>query len=289
VPKKPSKLNVATTTSPNRRVFTHTQLIEFLEKGAGKSHVHYDPRRPKITEKQLVELAIASGQVVRHEFKTLHRCGPRYTLADASVYELLRSLRPKGYLSHHSAAYAHGLTTGVPNVTYWNDEQSPKPRPQTPPNQARIDMAFAGRPRKSNNSASYESQEICILSGMNTARLGVVEQVMPDGAVGPVTDLERTLIDLAVRPAYGGGPSEVLACYKQAAPRVSAKRLKRLLAKLNYVYPYHQAVGFYLDRAGVPGAEELRSIPQHFDFYLAHELKKRAYCPKWRIHYPAKL
>jgi hypothetical protein len=141
----------------------------------------------------------------------------------------------------------------------------------------------------SNNSASYKGQEICILSGMHTARLGVVEQVMPDGSVGPVTDLERTPIDLAVRPAYGGGPSEVLACYRKAAPRVSAKRLKSLLAKLNYVHPYHQAVGFYLDRAGVPGAEELRSIPQHFDFYLAHELKKPAYCPKWRIRYPAKL
>lgn len=271
------------------RVFTHTQLLQFLEKGEGGKHVHHDPSLPKLTETQLIQFVLASSQVVRHEFETLFRCGPRYTWGEASVYEVLRSLRPKGYLSHHSAAHAHGLTLGIPKVAYWNDEQSPKPRSETPPNQARIDTAFARRPRMSNNCASYKGQEICILSGMHTARLGVVEQVMPDGPMGPVTNLERTLIDLAVRPAYGGGPSEVLACYRDAALRVSAKRLTSLLAKLNYVYPYHQAVGFYLDRAGVPGAEELRSIPQHFDFYLAHELKKPAYCPKWRIHYPAKL
>ena len=208
---------------------------------------------------------------MRHELDTLFRCGPRYTWGDASVYELLRSLRPRGYLSHSSAAHAHGLTSGASKVVYWNDEQSPKPRSETPPNQTRIDTAFARRPRMSNNSATYRGQEICILSGMHTARLGVIEQRMPDGTIAPVTNLERTLIDLAVRPAYGGGPSEVLACYRRAASKVSVKRMKSMLAKLNYVYPYHQAIGFYLDRAGIADARLFRTIPQTFDFYLAQE------------------
>src|SRR3712207_3694976 len=116
--KQPASVTAPAASSPSQRVFTHTQLLAFLESGEGGKHVHHDPRLPKLSETKLVELVLASGQVVRHEFDTLFRCGPRYTWGDASVYEVLRSLRPKGYLSHHSAAHAHGLTLGAPKVMY---------------------------------------------------------------------------------------------------------------------------------------------------------------------------
>ena len=64
---------------------------------------------------------------------------------------------------------------------------------------------------------------------------------------GPLrfTNLERTLIDATVRPVYAGGVFEVRKAYELAKEKVSVNRLAALLQKLDYTYPYHQAIGFY--------------------------------------------
>lgn len=65
-----------------------------------------------------------------------------------------------------------------------------------------------------------------------------------------VTDLERTLIDIAVRPAYSGGVFEVLEAFKNALKDVDLNILDHYLNQLDYIYPYHQLIGFYLEKAG---------------------------------------
>ena len=70
---------------------------------------------------------------------------------------------------------------------------------------------------------------------------------MPDYGPLRFTNLERTLIDAAVRPVYAGGVFEVRKAYQLAKEKVSVNRLAALLQKLNYIYPYHQAIGFYLE------------------------------------------
>ena len=60
----------------------------------------------------------------------------------------------------------------------------------------------------------------------------------------------------------------------------------------NYIYPYHQAVGFYLERAGVYDEDCLssfRSEPMNYNFYLTHRMGTTAYSPRWRLFHPAGL
>ncbi|MBN1765422.1 MAG: hypothetical protein JW860_09220 [Sedimentisphaerales bacterium] len=90
-----------------------------------------------------------------------------------------------------------------------------------------------------------------MLNGMHIGNIGVVEADGYEGEKIQLTDIERTLIDIAVRPEYAGGPFEVLRAYKSAKNKVSINRLTALLKKINYVYPYHQVIGYYLDKAGV--------------------------------------
>jgi hypothetical protein len=82
----------------------------------------------------------------------------------------------------------------------------------------------------------------------------------------------------------------VLKAYERAGSRASVNRLAALLAQLEYIYPYHQAVGFYLERSGVftPSAIELfrGKFKYEFDFYLTYEMKQTQYHPRWRLHVP---
>ena len=91
-----------------------------------------------------------------------------------------------------------------------------------------------------------------------------------------------------MRPVYGGGVAEVLKAFREARGRVSVNRLRALLEKMEFLYPYHQAVGFYLERAEyAPGALKLfRELPQVFDFYLTHDMGATDFVPQWRLHVP---
>jgi len=103
-----------------------------------------------------------------------------------------------------------------------------------------------------------------------------------------VTKLERTLIDITVRPIYGGGVYQVLEAYRNAKDRISTATLIAALAKLEFVYPYHQAIGFYMQKAGYPSKAlaRLKALDMPFNFYLAHDIRDRAFDPEWRLFYP---
>lgn len=213
----------------------------------------------------------------------------RYVWPGFSSYELALSLRGRSYLSHGTAVALLGLTDQIPKVIYANQEQSEKPRPSGPLTQEGLNRAFRARQRTSNYIFAFEGIRFLLLSGKQTNQLGVTTLRGEYGEEIPVTGLERTLIDIVVRPSYAGGISAVLDAYVAAREKgVSVKGLRSTLKKLDYVYPYHQAIGFLMERAGYPPDEfeQLRRLGLDFDFYLMHGMREPAYDPSWRLFFP---
>ena len=102
------------------------------------------------------------------------------------------------------------------------------------------------------------------------------------------TNLERTLIDAAVRPAYSGGVSEVAKAFELAKDVVSVNAMGAMLGKLQFTYPFHQSIGFYLERAGYRASslDLMRRFPMEFDFYLTHDMGSTRYVPSWKLYVP---
>ncbi|MGH9606312.1 MAG: hypothetical protein ACRD3N_11515 [Terracidiphilus sp.] len=221
------------------------------------------------------------------------RVWTRYTWGEVSPFLLGASYGRGAYLSHGTAVFLHALTDQLPNLIYVNKEQSLKRGgPKSELQQAAIDRAFKGnKQRRSQFEYAYEQGRFLILSGKNTGRLEVGSITLDDGSTVPVTKLERTLIDIVVRPAYAGGVYMVLEAYRRARPAASTGTLLATLKKLDYVYPYHQAIGFYMQRAGYRPEqyERLRNVGLNYDFYLANDLRDLAYDSEWRLHYPTGL
>jgi len=62
-------------------------------------------------------------------------------------------------------------------------------------------------------------------------------------------------------------------------------------AKLGFTYPYHQSIGFYLNRAGYSEQDQLLAKTKglQFDFYLCHGLKDPVLDQDWKIFFPQTL
>ena len=229
---------------------------------------------------QFIAFLQQSGKLIEHTMKFPHRTETRYTWGEVADLQIIQTLRPESYFTHFTALFLHRLTLQIPKTVYLNYEQPQKRQAlhAEPLVQERIDYAFRAPCRVSKTVAEFREKKICLLNGKFTGRTGVVEVTdQVDGNLH-VTDLERTLIDAAVRPVYAGGVHTVLEAYRNAKDKVSINRLAAMLTNLGYIYPYHQAIGFYLERAGNYSARQLslmHRFEMQYDFYLTHQMKER--------------
>ncbi|WP_162428186.1 type IV toxin-antitoxin system AbiEi family antitoxin domain-containing protein [Pontibacter pudoricolor] len=264
-----------------KKVFTKEQLDEILEEKRISWRLPLSIYRDKFID-QLLKRGILTRIEIPFDGYISNK--ERFIVEGASILQIASSLVSKSYLSHYSAVWINGLTTQIPKNIYITFEQAPKQSGERKLSQEGINAAFSKPQRRASSSASYGDYTFLVLNGMFTNRLGVysVDHIS-------VTNIERTLIDITVRPSYAGGVFSVLEAYKRALEQgVSINKLIAILDKMDFIYPYHQSIGFYLERAGYNGKklEELRSRSKKFDFYLTYEIAEKEYATDWRLYYP---
>jgi len=219
------------------------------------------------------------------------------------VYELVAKASEKGYYSHLSAVYFHGLTDQVPKDIYLSIAQ-PRMRfvERSKLSQSTIDDSFTKDTRLTNafakvmlNKVQWTIYQLFGTVYHHEKDLNSLETFLyKDGIKLTRTSPERTLIDIAIRPEYSGGIEIVREAYTNAQSMVSVNKLGAILKGMNTIYPYHQAIGFLMDISGNYTDAQLgvlRRIPQEYDFYLLHGYNKEGfkYDKTWRIYYPSYL
>jgi|SRR5579872_371126 len=244
---------------------------------------------PTVGIEELLKALLRQKLITKAEF-TSNRYGTivRYIRGEHSPEEMALSLQRDSFLSHGTALSMHGIT--VPGkIMHVNREQSPKTQ-SSEITQAGIKLAFRNAQRQSQYIFDYSRMKYMLLSGKHTNRAGVTQVKTLSGKALEVTDLERTLIDIVVRPAYAGGIERVAEAYATLGDSIDVDHLMDLLRRLDHAYPYHQAIGFLLERVGQSaGFNKLASLGREFDFYLDYRIKDPAFNKKWRIYYPTSL
>lgn len=246
----------------------------------------------RIGVNRFIEYAIKKKLVTAHKFQATKyaRSTVRYTPGMVSPLALAATLGPRAYLSHGSALGLHGLLPLDETNIYINIEQSPKPAGLGRITQAGLDNAFRAKQRQSEMVYHVGDAAITQLSGKFTDRLGVMELQAATLPSLPVTSLERSLIDAVVRPTYAGGPNALLSAYKAARGRLNPEVLETTLTQLGHAYPFHQSIGFLLERAGHEEAVHQRFARSlSHKFYLTHAMKNPAFSEKWSLYHPANL
>ena len=271
------------------------ELSELLQQHAQEWTVDNDaeiPERALVTTKSLgvnalIEAIVKAGVLEKAVLPFPYRQDIRYLFGEVDLLDLVQSLSDQGYFTHFTAIYLNNLTEQIPKTIYFNVEQRASGGTGQLTQEA-LNRAFKAEPRLSSNVVEYKGTRIVKVNGRNTNQLGVVVKRRANAGAVRVTDLERTLIDATVRPAYSGGIAVVAKAFELAKESVSVNKLTAYLRKLRYVYPYHQAIGFYMERAGYeePLLKLLEQFPIEYDFYLQHAMKSPVLNKRWRLYVP---
>lgn len=212
------------------------------------------------------------------------------TEPDATTQNIALTIKKDGYLSNYSSMQIHQLTLQIPKSLYISFNKSLElkdiKKSENEISQENIDIAFS-KPQRI-TSEVYKSE-------LDNTRFYFIQKAHKEKNIGILsndnysyTDLERTLIDIAVRPAYSGGVFEVLNAFEIAKENVDVNKLNTYLLELDYKYPYHQVIGFYMSKAGY--ADEKTSLfskySSKYDFYLTYNMSNKEYDSEWKIYYP---
>ncbi|MFV8240959.1 hypothetical protein [Aerococcus urinaeequi] len=205
-----------------------------------------------------------------------------------SYEEMLKFIGPfnkHGYFSHYTAAFLNNLTENIVKTFYYSQRTSTLNRSKNDLSQEDIDNAFSKPVKTTSNTAQYNSYKIVLLEN-SFRQIGVIKKESYS-----YTNIEKTLLDITIRPEYSGGAFEVLNIFKNAKDKVSVNRLRAYLKKANYLYPYHQAIGLYMEKAGYNERDLniMRTFPFDYDFYLIHNMNNKKFSNKWRVYYPSEL
>ena len=272
--------------SQDSKVFSPSQVLKILDFnreswGLGKS----------VTFSKFSNFLIEEVGFLLETCAFPSRTYSRYVLGYIPLYEFLLSLIPDSYFSHFTALALYNLTEQNPDRIYLNVPQERKFKKSLSLDQSLIDRAFHQSVRVSQNATSFRENQVVLLNSMGPKDLGISVAKGPEGTHLRVSDMERTLIDIAVRPVYSGGVSNVLSAYKKATGNVSIRKLVEILKALDFAYPYHQSIGFYLERSGYENSDIalLHEFSIKHDFYLDYQMAQTNYSKGWRLYYPEDL
>ena len=272
----------------NQKIFTEIDMFSVLNDNREKWLL------AKITKVNDFTCFLKESSIIKEVLKIdlpLEKSTIRYITGAYFDYEIGESIYGKSYFSHYTAMFLNKLTFNTPKIIYVNKEQSKKYISYKGTlTQENINKAFNNSMRKTNQIATFKDVKIYMLNGKNTSNLGVTDSYI-NGKKIFVTGIERTLIDIVVRPEYSGGPSEVLEAYKLAKGHCSINVLLALLKELNYVYPYHQSIGFYLEKAGYKESilKRVEQIEIKFDFYLQYKISNPEYSNRRKLFFPKEI
>lgn len=199
------------------------------------------------------------------------------------IFDLVSINSRSSFFSHYSAVYIHNLTEQIPKNIYLSYERPNRAdKKYTSLKQESIDVAFSKSPRVSSNFKKIDHYNVYYLNSQAYNKIGI-EKFKKKYLV---TDIERTLIDITIKPFYSGGVTQVLEAYNNSKEYLDVNKLLDYYIKMDFIYPYHQLIGFYLQRCNIDGYELFKNFNMSLKFYLTYNILHSEYSEEWNIIYP---
>lgn len=253
-------------------------LFEFKDSRILPGYLKFeDFKKNLIRDKIIIEVESSENHIA-----------PKYWNSNSSLEEFSCNIYDGAYLSYFSALTKHQLTQQIPKTIFISVDRKRRNKERTTTKeleQENVDYAFSSVKKKSTESFKINNTSLVIIRRPAFPdNVGVKKQ----GHV-KYTDLERTLIDIAVRPEYSGGFFSVSSAYRKAGRNIDVDKLFWYSERMDFIYPYQQLFGFYLNHFADFQISELSDFSEkisHLNFYTTKNMSEFDNDLYWQINYP---
>jgi len=208
----------------------------------------------------------------------------RYTLRkDLSIYNFCSVLEKNSFFSMTTSLNIQKISEYRSNYIFISKERASRIKRQNIQlTQVDIDNAFSKKPRQTSAYDRLENHIVILLEANNTEAYEIINF---NGY--KVSSINRVFVELISNIHYFQSSQKVLELFLSIKERLDIKKIYIIIEKFNFIYPYFQLAGFYLEKIGFSKDElsEYYSKKSDLNFYTEKNKDSYEFDKYWNIYY----
>ncbi|MFW3371397.1 hypothetical protein ACN9J5_01145 [Aliarcobacter butzleri] len=208
----------------------------------------------------------------------------RYTLnKEFNIYDFVYSLEKNGFFSMFTSLNIQGLTNFRDNFIFISKERMKRVNFKSKDiTQEAIDKAFTNKPRRTKAYATIYNYNIVILESNNTQEIGIIKY-----KGYKISSINRVFVEIISNIQYSKTPDDVIYEFKNLKDKLDINEIFNIIEKFDFVYPYYQLAGYYLEKIGFLKEELSKFFNKKTDliFYTIKNKEKYTLDEYWAIKY----
>ena len=254
------------------------QLKEILEQLKDKSLVSsslsYNSFLLKLIDKGLIQKSIT----IRGHIKTRYTCSQ-----DFNIYDFCNSLEKNSFFSMSTALNIQGLSDFREEYIFVSKERSTKiEQGNVTLTQENIDNAFSKKPRRTNAYDKIDNHVVVLLEANKTDTFEVIEY---NGY--RVSSVNRAFVEMISNVQYLQSSEAIIEVFMKIKEKLNLDTIYNIIDKFDFIYPYFQLAGFYLEKIGFPKVEleKFYTKRSELNFYTQKNKNQYGFDGYWKIYY----
>ena len=262
------------------QTFTPMQLNLFCNELKAKGYIAQSINHSKFIEQMSQLLQKKIDIEFDEKFVTLYTYDK-----DVTPEQMLLSYKKDSFYSMSSALNIMGLSDFRSDFIFISKELSKKNIASKPVQleQQAIDEAFSKPYRRTHFIGRYNNKHIIMLTPKNTDTYGV--ETNDDGIKH--SSVERALVEMIVNVQYFKSAEHIIETFKPIKEKLDVNAVYEVVERFEFIYPYFQSVGFYLDKIGFT-KEQLHKFKKRvteLKFYTEKQKDQYEYDEYWQIYF----
>lgn len=208
----------------------------------------------------------------------------RYTLnKEFNIYDFVYSLEKNGFFSMFTSLNIQGLTNFRDNFIFISKERMKRVNFNSKDiTQEAIDKAFTNKPRRTKAHDTIYNYNIVILESNNTQEIGIIKY-----KGYKISSINRAFVEIISNIQYSKTPDDVIYEFKNLKDKLDINEIFNIIEKFDFVYPYYQLAGYYLEKIGFLKEELSKFFNKKTDliFYTIKNKEKYTLDEYWAIKY----
>ncbi|RBQ31170.1 hypothetical protein CRU92_08340 [Arcobacter sp. FW59] len=208
----------------------------------------------------------------------------RYTLnKEFDIYDFVYSLEKNGFFPMFTSLNIQGLTNFRDNFIFISKERMKRVNFNSKDiTQEAIDKAFKNKPRRTKAHNTIYNYNIVMLESNNTQEIGIINY---NGY--KISSINRAFIEIISNIQYSKTPDDVIYEFKNLKDNLDINEIFNIIEKFDFVYPYYQLAGYYLEKIGFLKDELYKFFNKKTDliFYTIKNKEKYTLDEYWSIKY----